>query len=793
MRIFVIGAHATPTVATCALLRQHGFDVAEWAPKPAAEGVTYGGRDGQADGSGDSSADGSAQSLVQCLNEHLPDAILIEGLQSPCDMSFFRTVQQASAELPIVVLSDHSDPAIAVEFIRNGAQDYLIQGLVSDGSLARCLEYAVERNHLALARHANEMRTQEVLEHAYDAFITTDSLLHVTEWNAAAERAFGWTRAEMLGQSLARIIPRHLQRQFMRNIREYFHNRDSNFLRPSREIIAERRTGQTFPAEFGIFRIDTGSTRAFCAFVRDITTFKRSKEELEQTVYERTERLLRSNEELYQFAKVASHDLQEPLRAVQGFAQLLALSGKGKLDSDSLEFIDYILDGVRRMTELIQSILVHASLTNGDPVGQRTDCNTVMDEVLADLRPAIDETRATFDIEILPDVAVEYSQMVQLFRNLIGNAIKYRGPEAPSISIGARKTMGKWLVSVCDNGIGIEPQYADKIFDMFSRLHSRGQYPGTGIGLAICKKIVTSHGGNIWVESSLGQGSIFMFTLPAIKEKRTKLMNNTIDILLAEDTPSDVRLTQEALKRSPLNYELNVVSDGVEAMEYLNKAKEATPCRLPDIIFLDLNMPKRDGHEVLEDIKKDPVLSPIPVVLLTVSEREEDIMQALRSKMNYYLAKPVTTEKISALIKAICELHSEQEHGTAHTAEETHIRLVLAGNPHTSIFALNRLADDSHHRVRSRLADNPKLTEDLQLKLAQDSHPEVRVRLCENANVTMPVLEQLAKDESVDVRLAVSSSPGISRTLLKMLSEDENVFVCASAKKILAEAESETK
>jgi CheY-like chemotaxis protein len=219
-------------------------------------------------------------------------------------------------------------------------------------------------------------------------------------------------------------------------------------------------------------------------------------------------------------------------------------------------------------------------------------------------------------------------------------------------------------------------------------------------------------------------------------------------------------------------------------MEYLTNLK-SRPVELPDIILLDLNMPRKNGHEVLEDIKNDSVLKPIPVVLLTVSERDEDVLEALHLKMNYYLAKPVTVENLSTLIKAIHDLNSEPQGDAGQSQEENHIRLVLAGNPHTSMVALSRLADDPNERVRCRVAENIRTTEELQMKLAQDLRQEVRISLCENVNLAESVLEILAKDQSEDVRLAVSATPSITARLLRELSRDDNVYVSAAASRSL--------
>lgn len=263
-------------------------------------------------------------------------------------------------------------------------------------------------------------------------------------------------------------------------------------------------------------------------------------------------------------------------------------------------------------------------------------------------------------------------------------------------------------------------------------------------------------------------------------------MQEGIEILLVEDTPSDVRLTQEALKRCDFKYDLAVVNDGVEAMDYLHRLKASATTQMPDVILLDLNMPRKNGHEVLEEIKADTELRQIPVILLTVSERDEDVMEALKLKMNYYVAKPVTSQKLSALIKSIYEVHThETPEASDRTDEETHVRLILASNPHTSPMALAKLADDTNERVRCRVAENSQAPSELLLKLARDASTEVRLSVSENPNAPPSVLEMLAQDPSEDVRLGLSANPHIPEYLLKTLVEDENVFVASNATKTL--------
>jgi signal transduction histidine kinase len=266
-------------------------------------------------------------------------------------------------------------------------------------------------------------------------------------------------------------------------------------------------------------RLVMENRRLFQEVQRELAERKRAEEELKQTMAE----LARSNQELEQFAYVASHDLQEPLRMVASYVQLLARRYQGRLDADADEFIAYAVDGATRMQALINDLLAYSRVgTRGKPF-EPTDCEAILDQALANLQVAIEENGAAVTHDLLPTVMADATQLTQLFQNLIGNAVKFRGEESLRIHISAHwpsaienRKSDEWIFSVRDNGIGIDPEYHERIFLIFQRLHTREEYPGTGIGLAICRKIVERHGGRIWVESQPGKGSIFYFTIPMI-------------------------------------------------------------------------------------------------------------------------------------------------------------------------------------------------------------------------------------------------------------------------------------
>ena len=247
---------------------------------------------------------------------------------------------------------------------------------------------------------------------------------------------------------------------------------------------------------------------------RDITDSVRAKKNTEALMQD----LERSNADLEQFAYVASHDLQEPLRAVTGSVQLLARRYKGKLDDEADEFIEFAVDGARRMKTLIVDLLAYSRVTTRGSPFSAVDCELVLEGALANLHAAIIEADAAVTHDPLPTIWGDGGQLALVFQNLISNAIKFRGVRTPKIHITAQrqKDMMMWQFAVRDNGIGFDERYADRVFIIFQRLHTTAEYPGTGMGLALCKRIIDRHAGRIWVRSTPNEGSVFYFTLPIV-------------------------------------------------------------------------------------------------------------------------------------------------------------------------------------------------------------------------------------------------------------------------------------
>ena len=319
-------------------------------------------------------------------------------------------------------------------------------------------------------------------------------------------RIVGYSEDELIGTSSLRIVfpeDRNVVRENAVKMLKGERSLGYEFRILTKRAVVKWVTETVAPISFQRKRATLGN-------IIDITERKRAEEELKQML----EQIRHSNAELEQFAYVVSHDLQEPLRMVASYTQLLARRYRDKLDADANDFIAYAVDGAERMRVLLNDLLDYSRVgTRGKPF-KPTDYEEVLHQAIANLKVAIEESRAVVTHDYLPTLIADEGQLVQLFQNLIGNAIKFCNQEPPRVHVSSETRANTWVFSIRDNGIGIDPQHAQRIFEMFKRLHTREEYPGTGMGLAICKKIVERHGGHIWVHSQPGEGSTFYFTIP---------------------------------------------------------------------------------------------------------------------------------------------------------------------------------------------------------------------------------------------------------------------------------------
>lgn len=356
---------------------------------------------------------------------------------------------------------------------------------------------------------------KSLLQAAPDGILVCDHNGIITLANEQCTQLLGYSQQELIGQAIEILVPAYIRPKHASLRDAYFANPHRRPMGIGLDLTAERKDGSTVAVEISLSPVDLGGEHCAVAVVRDVTELRR----LDREIKRNNEELRRSNDELEKFAYVASHDLQEPLRMVAGYTQLLQRRYGDKLDSDAHEYIGYAVDGVKRMQLLINDLLMYSRLSTRTKEFTPVSCSDVIRQVTANLGLAIEETKATIHAESLPEVRGDFVQLTQLFQNLIGNALKFhKDGVAPVITISAKRDGQFWHFAVNDNGIGIESQYSEKIFVIFQRLHTREKYPGTGIGLAICKKVVERHGGQIWLESTPGAGTTFYFTLPALED-----------------------------------------------------------------------------------------------------------------------------------------------------------------------------------------------------------------------------------------------------------------------------------
>ena len=417
-------------------------------------------------------------------------------------------------------------------FREGWVQDYALEIRHRDGSTTPVLYNAsVYRDEsgevvgvFAAARDISERKRAEeallranaynrsLIEASLDPLVTIAPDGKITDVNSATEKVTGINRQELIGTDFSDYFtdPGAARAGYQRVFREGWVQDYALEIR--------RRDGVITPVLYNasVYHDEADRVAGVFAAARDISERKRAEERLARYAAD----LARSNADLEQFAYAASHDLQEPLRTVASFTQLLAKRYHGRLDSDADEFIAFAVDGARRMQTLVNDLLGYSRVGTRGKEFAPTETEATFEEALTNLKTAATEAQAMITHDALPRVMGDQAQLCLLFQNLIGNAIKFRGTEPPRIHVSAERTGAEWRFAVRDNGIGIDPQYAEQIFVIFQRLHTTAEYPGTGIGLAICKRIVERHGGRIWVEPAAGPGAVFHFTLPGRREVR---------------------------------------------------------------------------------------------------------------------------------------------------------------------------------------------------------------------------------------------------------------------------------
>lgn len=371
------------------------------------------------------------------------------------------------------------------------------------------------------ARRRLERRFEQAVEAAPNAMLMTDATGRIVLVNRETERLFGYARNELLGQSVEALVPMRFAAGHPGLRGSYARHPEARRMGAGRDLFGLRRDGSEIPIEIGLNPISTDEGEFVLAAIVDISDRIEAERRLRQRAeeLERANRALeQSNMELQQFAYVASHDLQSPLRSIAGFVQLLERRCGDQLDEQARDWIRRASDGAQRMNTLIRDLLEYARVDSRARPFVDVDLAEVVSDALTLLDASIADAGAVVECGPLPTVRGDRAQLVQLMQNLIGNAVKYHGDRPPRISISARRTAEGCAVSVRDNGIGIPAESREKVFEVFRRLHSASEYPGTGIGLAVCRRVVHRHDGTIGVDAAPDGGCIFTFTLNARQE-----------------------------------------------------------------------------------------------------------------------------------------------------------------------------------------------------------------------------------------------------------------------------------
>jgi PAS domain S-box-containing protein len=435
-----------------------------------------------------------------------------------------------AARSTVEALAQHMGMGIELSGRRKDSTEFPIEIMLSPlQSADGVLVTAAIRNisaRKAAEKHLVQMesRYRGLLEAAPDAMVVVNQAGDIVLVNVQAEKQFGYRRDELLGQKVTSIIPDGFAERLIADATRSVAEALAQQIGMGIELSGRRKDGSEFPIEIMLSPLESADGILVTAAIRNISARKKSEEnnaELELRVEERTKELAvanqvleRSNIELQQFAYVASHDLQSPLRSISGFVQLLKMEYEDKLDEQAADWIRRTIQATEQMQDLIRGVLAYSQVDSRSRPFLPTPFRDVFADAVALLEPSIHDAGGQVSCGELPVVMGDRSQFVQLMQNLIGNGLKYHGDKSPHVHVSAERNGDEWTFSVRDNGIGIEPRYQERVFEIFKRLHDQKEYPGTGIGLAVCRRVVHRHGGKIWVESEAGHGSAFHFTLP---------------------------------------------------------------------------------------------------------------------------------------------------------------------------------------------------------------------------------------------------------------------------------------
>jgi PAS domain S-box-containing protein len=456
--------------------------------------------------------DNGAQALI-AARRHPPDLVLTDVMMPELDgFGLLRELRasEATRTTPVILFSARAGEDARIEGLAAGADDYIVKPFSARELLARVsahismnrlrIEAADRERVLRAEAEAAREHVTTILDSISDAFLALDDEWRFTYVNAETERTTGMTRAELTGRIFWDVFPEtqgtNLETQYCRAMTNRVVTQFENYYSPTQRWFEVR----VYPAK------DNGLS----VFYQDITQRKETEEAVRRT----NAALQVANADLEQFAYSASHDLREPLRTVRIYCELLKKDYAGKFDSKADAMIGYCVAGATRMNKLIDDLLAYLRASSDSVItSEAASLESALAEVLLTLAAPITETGAAIHHDPMPTVWVAPVHAQELFQNLIGNALKYRSSAPPVIQVGAKKEGAAWIFSVQDNGIGIAREYHEKVFEVGKRLHTSSEYQGTGIGLAICKKLVEHYGGRLWVESELGKGSTFFFSI----------------------------------------------------------------------------------------------------------------------------------------------------------------------------------------------------------------------------------------------------------------------------------------